>query len=367
MRIFDLVHEYADIGVHRTGTNTQAATAEWLADQLRSRGGTVTLEPVAFERFVADWSVSVDGVDIEALPLFYEATGSARSSDPVRWPAFSPAGAGPLGVTGAPDAVDARPGDVVVAATQNLLGFLSASNRVPGPGSGVHVLQVAGRHGGALAEGAAVRAHVDARIEAATCPNVLATFGDVESAERLTILTTPISGWFRCAGERGTGVAVALAMAARLADAVPLVFLGATGHELGAFGAAELHSVWGDRAHTLLHVGANVGCDWPADDAIAAPDHSHMAARLAADASSLDGVADAFDAVGVRVDTPARDRSNWFGEAADWLGAPQLLSFIGQNPWFHAPGDRPDVSCTAARTEAVADAFTEAALRLIRS
>jgi hypothetical protein len=367
MSIFDLVRDYADLGVHRSGSTTQATAAEWLAGHLRARGGTVALEPVAFERFVADWSVTIDGVEVEALPLFYEATGRATSSDPLRWPAYSPAGTGPLGVTGALEAGDARPGDVVVAATRNLLGLLAVSNRVPGSGSGVHVLQVAGHHGGALADGASVHARVDARLDRATCPNVLATFGDVDSAERLTILTTPISGWFRCGGERGTGIAVALELAERLAETTPLVFLGATGHELGAFGAAEFHSMWGARAHTLLHVGANVGCDWPADDVLAAPDHSHMAARLAADPAARDGVAEAFGAIGVRVDTPARDRSQWFGEAADWLDAPQLLSFLGQNPWFHAPDDLPDVSCTAARTEAVADAFTEAALRLIGS
>ena len=365
MTTFDLVKAYVDLGEHRSGTTTQAATAHWLADELRARGGDATLESVAFDRYMADWSVTIDGDEVEALPLFYEATGTARSSSPARWPVFAPTGVGPLGVTGALDDDDASPGDLVVAATRNLLGFLAVSNRTPSKGSGIHVLQVAGHHGGALAAGAPVDAHIDARIEPATCANVIATFGDVDAAPQLTIVTTPISGWFRCAGERGTGVAVALAMAERLAEETPLVFLGATGHELGAFGAAELHARWGHRAHTLVHVGANVGCDWAADDQLGPPDHSHMAARLAADPSTTDGIADAFGAVGVGVETPERDRSQWFGEAADWLDAPQLLSFLGQNPWFHAPGDLPDVSCTAARTEAVAVAFTEAALRLI--
>jgi hypothetical protein len=364
--IFDLVRDYADLGVHRSGTATQAATAEWLAEELRARGGDVSLEPVTFERYVAEWSVTIDGAEVESLPLFYEATGDASSTDPVRWPAFSPVGAGPMGVTGALDDVDAALGDLVVAATQNLLGFLAVSNRSPQLGSGVHVLQVAGHHGGALADGAPVEARIDARLEAASCPNVVARFGDVDGADRLTVLTTPISGWFRCAGERGTGIAVALEMATRLAEDSPLLFLGATGHELGAFGAAMLHAEWGSLAHTLLHVGANVGCDWGADDALAAPDHSHMAARLATHQPTVGGVVDAFTAIGARVETPGRDRSQWFGEAADWLDAPQVLSYLGQNPWFHAPDDLPDVSCTAARTEAVATAFSEAALHLIR-
>ncbi len=53
------------------------------------------------------------------------------------------------------------------------------------------------------------------------------------------------------------------------------------------------------------------------------------------------------------------------GEAADWLDAPQVLSFLGQNPWFHAPEEVPEVACTATRTQTIADAFTESALALI--
>jgi len=365
MTIFDVVEQYAAFGVHRSGTETQAATAEWLASELRARGGEAELQPVEFPRYVADWAVTIEGDEVEALPLFYEAVGSATSTDPTRWPAFSPPGAGPMGVTGALEETMATVGEVVVAATQNLLGFLSVSNRGTELGSGVHVLQVAGHHGGALADGASVTARIDARVENATCPNVVARFGDIDNAERLTILTTPISGWFQCAGERGTGVAVALEMAERLAEHAPLLFLGATGHELGAFGATAMHADHADRAHTLLHVGANVGCDWPASDQLSAPDHSHMAARLATDNPNIDPIADAFARVGARLDTPPRDRSQWFGEAAEWLDTPQVLSFLGQNPWFHAPGDLPGISCTAERTEAVTTAFTEAALHLI--
>lgn len=365
MTTFDLVRRYAEHGVHRTGTPSQAATARWLADELRVRGGRVDLEPVAFERYDADWSVSVGGTSVEALPLFYEAGGAAASDAPQRWPAFAPAVSGPLGVTGPLGDAGLVPGDLVVAATRNLLGLLAVSNRTPGRGSGVHVLQIAGEHGGALAVGAPVVASIDARLVAAECPNVVGRFGDVDTAERLVVVTTPISGWFRCAGERGTGVAVALRLVEHLADRGPVLFLGATGHELGAFGAAALRRRWADRAHTVIHVGANVGCDWEGDEQLAPPDHGYMAARLAAGPAVRDGVADAFGRVEVGVETPARSRDRWFGEAADWLDAPQLLSYLGQNPWFHTPDDLPDVSCTAARTDAVADAFTTAALRLV--
>lgn len=361
---FRLVEEYAALGIHRTGTASQAATAEWLADELRARGGAVELQPVTFERYVADWAVTIDGDEVEALPLFYEAVGAVSSDDPARWSAFDPPGAGPMGTTGALD--DGRAGAITVAATRNLLGLLAVSNRSPALGSGNHVLQVAGVHGAALAEGVPVTARIDARLEPAACPNVIARFGDVDGADRLTILTTPISGWFRCAGERGTGIAVALHVAERLAAEGPVLFLGATGHELGAFGGVRFHQEFADRVHTLLHVGANVGCDWPARDGLGPPDHTFMRARVLADGRDLDGVRAPFEALGSGVDEPGRDRAKWFGEAAEWLDAPQILSFLGQNPWFHAPEDTPSVSCTAERTDAVANAYAESALALVR-
>lgn len=362
--LFDLVRTYADFGVHRTGAPSQLATADWLADELAARGGAVEQRTIDFERFIADWSVTIDGSDVEALPLFYEATGNAASTDPVRWSAFSPHGSGPMGTTAGLEVDDAVAGDLVVAATQNLRGLLGVPNREPTPGSGIHVLQVAGRHGQALAEGAAVTAQIDSRIETASCRNVVARFGNVDDGP-LTVVTTPISGWFACAGERGTGIAVALDVVARLAEETAVVFLGATGHELGAFGAHALHAEFADQTDVLLHVGANVGCDWAAGDGLTAPDHSHMAARFVGDSAAEDPVRDAFAPTGHGLDTPGRDRSQWFGEAADWLDAPTVLSLLGQNPWFHAPSDLPDVSCTAERTELVAVAFTEAALRIV--
>ena len=364
-KLFDLVEDYAAFGVHRSGTATQLLASRWLAGLLRERGAVVEEVSVEFERYVADWTVLIDGDEVEALPLFYEATGSTTTDDPRRWPAFSPTGTGPTGVSGALGDTGVERGELVVAATRNLLVLLAVSNRTPGPGSGVHVLQVAGRHGGALAEGAPVRASIDARIEPARCDNVIGRFGDPGPAGRLIIVTTPISGWFACAGELGTGIAAAVEVAARLSAETPVLFLGATGHELGAFGTAEFHRRFGARVDTVIHVGANVGCDWAASSELDAPDHSYMSARFAGPVDLHEALSAAFAPTGHGLDTPPSERSHWFGEAADWLDAPCLLSLLGQNPWFHAPEDLPAVSCTAARTEVVTDALTEAALAII--
>ncbi len=367
--LFELVESYSRFGHHRTGSPSQERTSAWLAAQLRDRGATTVREPIELPRYVADWSVTLDGEAVESLPLFYEATGSVSTDRPHRWPVFAPAGSGPLGVSGAVSAAGsegANPGDLVVAATSNPLGLLAVSNRVPGPGSGVHVLQVAGEHGGALAAGAPVRASIDARVEPSVCHNVVARFGDPDGAARLVVVTTPISGWFTCAGERGTGVAAAVELATRLAEETPVLFLGATGHELGGLGAVAFRGRFSRRVDTLIHVGANIGCDWQASPTLAAPDHSYLSARFAGPERLRDPVAAALAPTGHGVDMPARVRSAWFGEAAEWLDVPCVLSLLGQNPWFHTPDDRPDVSCNAARTAAVTDALTEAALALVR-
>jgi hypothetical protein len=83
------------------------------------------------------------------------------------------------------------------------------------------------------------------------------------------IVSTPRSGWFACAGERGPGVAVWLELARTLPRAVPaasLVFLCTSGHEYENHGIAQLlrHDMPAPEATLLwLHLGANVAArDW---------------------------------------------------------------------------------------------------------
>ena len=49
-----------------------------------------------------------------------------------------------------------------------------------------------------------MRARVAARIVAGQTSNVIGRLGDGPDRDRI-LLTTALSGWFRCAGERGTG------------------------------------------------------------------------------------------------------------------------------------------------------------------
>ena len=91
---------------------------------------------------------------------------------------------------------------------------------------------------------------------------------DRKSARTL-ILSTPRSGWFGCAGERGPGIVVWLRLAAWAARALPsfnVVLVSASGHEYDNHGAhAFLSSEAPKPTDTALwvHLGANVAArDW---------------------------------------------------------------------------------------------------------
>jgi len=86
---------------------------------------------------------------------------------------------------------------------------------------------------------------------------------------RWLAISTPRSGWFVCAAERGPGVAVWLDLARWARDALPdydLAFICNTGHEYEYLGAAEaMKEIAPPPAATRfwLHLGANVAArDW---------------------------------------------------------------------------------------------------------
>lgn len=86
---------------------------------------------------------------------------------------------------------------------------------------------------------------------------------------RWIVVSTPRSGWFGCAGERGGGIAAWLHLAREAATLLPdhdIAFLCNSGHEYENLGAEEsLKAVAPKPAdtHFWLHLGANVAArDW---------------------------------------------------------------------------------------------------------
>jgi hypothetical protein len=95
----------------------------------------------------------------------------------------------------------------------------------------------------------------------ATARNVIATTGH---GPRQIVISTPYSGWFRCAGERGSGIAVWLALARWAAErnaGVTYTFIANSAHELGYAGMRaflDSRAPANEDVIAWLHLGANV-------------------------------------------------------------------------------------------------------------
>ncbi len=227
-----MVEEYESFGDHRTGTSADDRTRAWFSDALRARGAVVQSHAYDFDRYDARSRVDIDGREVGSLPLAYSGLGALDVDAPFV-AEVDPGRA--LGthldeVLGAARASGAR---AAVLATRHVDGHLVAMNRPASPGAGPPAVLVAGAETGSLLAGA-VRLGLDARLVPGRSATVVARWGDDDAP---VVVTTPLTGWFACAGERGTGIALALELAATLAPDLPVLVVGTTGHELEHLGA----------------------------------------------------------------------------------------------------------------------------------
>ena len=82
--------------------------------------------------------------------------------------------------------------------------------------------------------------------------------------ENLIVVSTPQSGWFRCAAERGPGIALFLGLArwaSKRTSGSSFLFVSTSGHELGALGMRVFHDELAPRPERVLcwiHLGAGI-------------------------------------------------------------------------------------------------------------
>ena len=350
MSLFDTVERYSDLGDHRTGTSVDEATVEWLEGELEKLGAQSERLPFEFDRFDARWEVRADGEVVDAIPLFYEATGEVRTDRPLVTSRPVVAGNFIDGFDAVVSDAHAAGATAAVVATETPLGTLCAVNRRPVSGSGLPTLCVAGRDAERLRT-SRVDVSFEARIVEGSSVNVRATIGEAPDEKRV-LLATPLSGWFRCAGERGTGVAVLLATAKTLAErGIPLTILATNGHELDGLGLDIHLRTTRPAEKAIFHFGASVASG--DSDGVGPPSRrTRMLLPSAwAGESRRASLERALAPLGVTVRLPSDDEaaqpSGWIGESARWapLGRP-LVSIAGGFPLHHAPEDVPTLATT---------------------
>ena len=351
--LYRLVEQYHTLGIHRAGTAVDHRTVDWYADELGRRGITAEREAVPFERYVTDSELTADGEPIDHLPFFYEWVGEIDTTDV----AVTMVDAGYGGYDDQLDAAVAGAGAsghaAHVFATDHPDGALVAVNRAPHLHGGRPTVLVAGRDHARVAAASEVHLRMRARIEPGETINLVGR-NDVVGAP--VLVTTPLTGWFGCAGERGTGAVVMLDLIERFAD-TPLLVLATGGHELDYLGVRRWVEAGGADVRGIVHVGASVAVDAPTDDGARALVGTRIV-RTDLDGDDASRIGDAVTQAGFAY-LPATP--DWSGESEVLcaLDCP-MLSMTGMGIDFHTPDDTPARATSAPSLAIVADAIADA-------
>jgi len=288
--MFSDVQQYVDFGVHRSGSPGDHATADWLRKGLDEAGfrtrfietPTHYVEP---KRVRASWG---GGGALDLFPAWPVVTtpasgltsGTALVADPTRpagdlsgriavvdlpFPAYGTLNSGPARdqlervLKGNPDAV--------ILLTAGLTGEIIALNSsLSRPPFGCPVVYGAPKRAGPLRKLAREGGPVTLTVTANSDPDGLIrnVVGERPGAGPSIVVSTPISGWFQCGGERGPGIAFWRELARRLPGRLPdrrLIFIGNSGHEIDGVGAREAlrQAIPGpDEVSVWAHLGAGM-------------------------------------------------------------------------------------------------------------
>jgi hypothetical protein len=283
-RVAAAVQAYDSQGNHRTATAGDSACADWLLAEARSLRAEVSLEPFDLNRVdPVACHLSADNRRIDGVPLF-DATFTGSEGISGR---LGPLGSNfEIGVTESEPSRLTDPGSegrravlsevrqsrhkgVVLVTRGSRAGlFLLNAPAFSNP-SGPPTLQVSSAETTWLLEKA--RDHAEANLavhverKAAQGFNVTASVAGIDSTLAPIVISTPRSGWWRCAGERGGGLACWLEALRAVTARKPkcdCLFVAFSGHEIGWLGIQDYLKRRPDlikRAHLWLHFGANVG------------------------------------------------------------------------------------------------------------
>jgi hypothetical protein len=289
--IYEDVKYYSGLGHHRTATAVDQATSRWLQDRLKEAGFSTQVQEWNVRQFFPrETFIEIGRVKrIEAFPVWWpKSTGdqgiiAKQSSDVnavrgksylfknVTGPGFSvdnnlitqiltASGNGALAVI-----LATYPNRSETLASDEFIGLNAMqTSQAEWP---IPVVMVRARDfvdlEKALSDDSEVRVVSTGEYnQAALGLNVIGSL--LRGPENKTILvTTPSSGWFTCAGERGAGIGIWLALAewaSKKTTRTNWIFAATSGHELRGLGTEHfLNAPWVPppaKLHLWTHIGA---------------------------------------------------------------------------------------------------------------
>lgn len=282
------VVNYARLGEHRSATKGEAETTDWLAERLGACGLQVSFQPCPADTFfVHRTGLTVGDEQVECFPLW-----------PPTWTGETPVEGRLVDADASRDVLKgcialvrssfssgALPyssveGDAAAVRSAADAGALAAVVIASGPSDGIHAYNtpegsdrwpipaalVPKRSGAALVSAAESGAQASLLLHGSDEPQAKAknVIARLDRGDDLIVISTPKSGWFTCAGERGPGIALFLALAEWAAgrdSRVSYLLDANTGHETGGTGIGRFVADLApppDRVLAWIHLGANI-------------------------------------------------------------------------------------------------------------
>ena len=280
-RVARVIQAYDAQGYHRTGTEVDNASAEWLAGQVRQLGVKPSLEPFALSRVDPQLAyVRIADRRIDGFPMFDAGFTTADGVTGRLGPLGSDAEIG-LAETLPYQLAQTSETDILLAARRSRHKALLLVTGGSRPGlflmnasafskpAGPPMLQISSVESAWLNEQTQKRAevtlvaHVNRRTVRAF--NVTAQISGRDPNLTPLVFMAPRSGWWHCASEQGSRLVRWLEVMRILAAAKPrrnCLFVAMSGHELGFLGINPYLKRRSDlikRAEAWIFFGSDIG------------------------------------------------------------------------------------------------------------
>ena len=176
--------------------------------------------------------------------------------------------------------------------------------------------------------------------------------GTLKRGDRWIVVSTPISGWFQAAGERGGGLALFLGLARWLSTVESdhsILFIANSGHELSYMGAQQsMRSLpSSEKVDLWLHLGASIGARrWrETAEGLQPLEQVHEYNVLFSHPRWLPTAERAFREVDDLTVASTEQLPPENGELVHFIerGYP-AMGMVGSHRFFHTPRDLPDVT-----------------------
>ncbi|WP_133162380.1 hypothetical protein [Hyphococcus luteus] len=383
---------YDGFGIHRSGSQADRDTVEWLAKDWRALGYEIEFQPFEVpdnDVLYAELEAGGETATLLAQPPFPAAANAVAQAPLVLTDENGPVckAKGAILLAEAPymraSSYETKPfrklADLALAEDAKALIIVT-----PGPtGEGVFlnidperpypVTAIAAPGQSALLKriaesGRSVRLAMPPAKPMRTAHNVIARR---EGGAQTIIVTTPVSGWTHCAGERGPGIAIMRALAPWLAKTFPqksILLAGLSGHELEGLGARifiETKAPPNENVALWLHLGAGIAArNWHETDIGLLPLQSADPQRFLLAAPPLNqavaphmkGLSGLEQAYALTPETVAGDLKEIHN-----AGYENLMGAFGAHRFHHVIGDRMNTT-SGALTAPVALAFRDSIL-----